>query len=499
MRRGRLIFWSVSGVVIAAGVGALLWLQYSQSRPPRMAADPSVARLMQEATARADQPPEPWAPATAWWKRTTIDAFDRAAQGRTWPSARRAVVAFGRDLSNDPPRTGDEVADARDAAATAVDYGCDDPLVLFVRGRYLFRSTDPNVRRDGSGHLARAADGFRADVRYPAYVRCLAGYEAAEALATAPPFRVPQSKAAEHAAAAAGLLPEVAVDREMPRAAVLWLAEAIGDAARRLKRDRAEMVNPLLDAMDKGGQPKMAVLTVKGDFLTSYAWDARGSGWGDTVSGEGWKGFRDRLAGARTALEQAWEADKTNGNAAARMISVCMGDGSERPEMEKWFRRAMEADPGNYNACSRKMLYLEPKWGGSAAAMILFGRELTRTATDPRAVRIPLTLVDAHWTLAESLGGPDGPRPAYFADNPDLWDDVGRVYETYLKHVPASRYHRTRYAVIAGWAGRWDVAAAQFEQLGDRFSREVVPEGVVKALRERAKQETAKAKTAGAV
>jgi len=39
------------------------------------------------------------------------------------------------------------------------------------------------------------------------------------------------------------------------------------------------------------------------DFLTKYAWHARGSGYRDTVSEEGWRLFRERLAVARRVLE----------------------------------------------------------------------------------------------------------------------------------------------------------------------------------------------------
>jgi hypothetical protein len=187
------------------------------------------------------------------------------------------------------------------------------------------------------------------------------------------------------------------------------------------------------------------------------------------------------------AFTEAWDADNSNSVAAEAMITVCMGEGADRAEMEKWFKRAMDADPGNFQACTRKMLFLEPKWGGSIPAMILFGRELLRVPDSPAAARNPLKLVDIHWELAESAGGG---LPAYFADNADAWADVSGVYERYLKHVPQSRFHRTRYAVLAGWSGKWDVCRKQFDLLGKNADSRVVPADVLAAIRDRAARES---------
>jgi hypothetical protein len=491
MRRGRVLFWSISGAVIAAGVALLVYLQVA-SQPTNLPVDPRVEQLKREQFVRDDRPPEPWAPAEAWWKRTTIDAFDRVTQGKRWPSARRAVVAFGSDLSGDPPRTGDAPADAREAASAAVTHGCDDPLVLFIHGRYLlqFETDDVAAQREGPQSLMQAADAMKSATGYAPYLRCLAGFEAARMIASRRPGGpyVPPARAKAFADAAAALLPDAGADPQMPTSAALQLAEAAGSVARAQGTDRMELLDPFVVAMQKSGRPKSHVLTVSGEALTRYAWDARGGGWAETVTPEGWRGFQERLRLARAALTEAWELDNTNSLAAASMITVCMGEGADRQEMERWFKRALDADPGNFNACSRKLTFLEPKWGGSAEDMLAFGRELLRTSTDPRSVRLATVLVDVHWNLAASVGGGDAPEPAYFAEFPEAWEDVRQAYEAYLKQAPGSRYHRTRYAVIAAWAQRWAVADAQFDQLGERCSREVVPEGVIKALREQAKQ-----------
>src|SRR6185503_19500901 len=104
-------------------------------------------------------------------------------------------------------------------------------------------------------------------------------------------------------------------------------------------------------------------------------WDARGSGTRNTVTPEGWKLFRERLAEARKFVEAAWKTAPTNAAIPNAMLQVAVGQQWARSEMEQWFKRAMDLDPKNYRACDIKLGYLQPKWYGSAEDMVAFGRE----------------------------------------------------------------------------------------------------------------------------
>ena len=66
------------------------------------------------------------------------------------------------------------------------------------------------------------------------------------------------------------------------------------------------------------------------------------------------------------------------------MIAVCLGQDSDRDRehMERWFRRAMEADPDNLQACRDKLYYLYPRWHGSHREMISFARECLATEAE---------------------------------------------------------------------------------------------------------------------
>jgi hypothetical protein len=485
MTRGRLVFWSISGMVIAAGIGAILWIQFVYLRQTGTPPDPAVVNARKDQMARDDKPPRAWTPRDLWWKQNTIDAFDRVNAGKSWPSARRAVVAWACERADDPPVTGDEAEEAVAAADVAVDYQCDDPLVLFIQSREKLDSHNPGEGVASYKALCQSADALYKSTAYPPFVRCIVNLEVAVAAASRE-RRISagqKSKASEYFNHAVELLPAVGSDPHTPIHAILDVVEEVGKLARGLGHDRMKEVEVLLAAMEKAGCSKSAILCSRGVALVGYAWDARGGGWAGEVTDDGWKLFGQRLAQARAALTEAWELDATNSKAASEMITVCMGQSAPREEVNTWFTRAITADPGNYAACTKKMLVLEPKWGGSVPAMIQFARELTHISTDPRAVRIPLKLVEMYWGMAsvDPL-----PMSEFFSAHPELWTDIQPVYEKYLQQVPESRFHRTRYALIAAWSGHWDIAAAQFDKLGDNYSRRVVSESVIKSLREMA-------------
>ena len=95
-------------------------------------------------------------------------------------------------------------------------------------------------------------------------------------------------------------------------------------------------------ALKKAPNGEAFRLKLLGDFLTSYAWEARGAGVAATVGQDRFKLFNERLLGARQALAKAWDLDPTDALTATRMITVLKGLGAEEDDIEVWFDRAGE-------------------------------------------------------------------------------------------------------------------------------------------------------------
>jgi hypothetical protein len=246
--------------------------------------------------------------------------------------------------------------------------------------------------------------------------------------------------------------------------------------------DCAKLCQLLMPAWERAMPNTVGPLVFKGSVYAQYAWEVSGLNSG-TMTDEARKQMHERLEVARAALEKAYAMDPADPRAAQEMMTIEMGEGGDdrRDGMELWWKRAMEADPDNYAACTSKLYFLEPRWDGSAADMIQFGRECLRGGNWEG--RIPFILVDAHWKLAQDA--PD--RDEYFTQ-PEVWDDLRSEYEPYLKRHPDAAWDRSYYAYYATLCGRWDVARQQFEILGD--NPELKPFGTKAAyeyLRERAK------------
>lgn len=96
----------------------------------------------------------------------------------------------------------------------------------------------------------------------------------------------------------------------------------------------------------------------------SAAWEGRGSGWGSTVTKEGWNVFGENLEKSRRHFTRAIELFPERYNAHIRMISVEMGSGSVGAVIEvfkqiAWYNAANEA------AWDAVLWALRPRWCGS--------------------------------------------------------------------------------------------------------------------------------------
>jgi hypothetical protein len=203
---------------------------------------------------------------------------------------------------------------------------------------------------------------------------------------------------------------------------------------------------------------------LKGRRYVDYAWEARGGDVAANVGREQWRVFHERLAVARGSLQKAWEIDPDDERAPTAMIQVAMGEGAPRREMEKWFDRAMKANPDNKLACDRKLYYLYPRWHGSHAEMIAFGRECL--ATKDYWGPLPEVLYEAHMAVSKET-----PDPRAYLAIPAVWADLEAVHRDFLEIFPDSfkvPWYRSRLAKLACDCQKWDDAVKLFDEIGDK-------------------------------
>jgi len=206
-----------------------------------------------------------------------------------------------------------------------------------------------------------------------------------------------------------------------------------------------------------------------GRFLTDYAWDARGSGWANSVTQEGWKLFNERLTQARAELERVRDGYPLSWQARKCLIPVAMGLNLPRQYAMDQFEAAVAICPTDFEAYGAMMYYLEPRWHGSLQELLSFGRRCAKT--ELYGTRIPALLAQAHWELA-SYGTNEGEDDSALArcevlgryfKRPEVWQEVEPVLRRTTQENQDDFRDLSYFLMIAYCRKDRDLAAWLFE------------------------------------
>ena len=388
----------------------------------------------------------------AWMDRAFLRAY--RGGGFSGPDWDAAVTAGLHDwlaiwLSGGGGGTTEALVALSPRLEAAARAGCDDPAFRYVADRVA--SFDPAndtgpLAADAAAALGRVFAGG-----YPTEVKLLLATEFARTIGRAKPDL---GRGLHVGDRIRQWLPTVlakasdATDPLPPRAAgefAVNAREALGGTV--AETDAAfAFVEPLYVAAYRGDVGPMVER-------------ARYGVWFATVPDRRPEDVSAKLADAAAAVERAWQLDPTDARAPAVMVRVNLLRGGARADMERWFGRAVAADPDRLEPYEAKRDWLLNRHDEAAA--LAFGRACAAAGNWRSAA--PFVLATLHARLATESGD----RAAYFR-RPDVWADLRSVYEPYFALYPADRIQRNLYARCAYDAGRYAVAQEQFARLGDR-------------------------------
>jgi len=410
----------------------------------------------------------------AWNRLTLGDAYEKVGKrDPKWDKpAREAcdLAARGYSLQSDPLVTFDDIFQA---ARRAVDAGCDDPLILYL---YAQSSMIPNFPGDDEffRRAQRAADALMVSSYSP--------FRKASALLKATQLRMRQAdqpptpeQARTIAAGLDGIFDLLAQSVKVDPRGEFWEArwydslESVLTASQRLSTDAKATYDQFDAKLAKIPGIEAMRLTLKGSFFTDWAWIARTVKFAPLVTEKQFDLFHERLIEARRAIEAAYQLNPNQPKMAQLMLQIQVGIGTDddRDTMELWFERAMEQDPNDRTACLIKLDWLEPKWHGdpSGNEMLAFGKACAATKNWQNGI----ILLSADSILRHYAAMPKATRNQYLfqAEN---WTAIQTVHDEYLKHYPDDFGALTKYAFLAYWAGRVDVAHTLFERIGENIT-----------------------------
>lgn len=178
-------------------------------------------------------------------------------------------------------------------------------------------------------------------------------------------------------------------------------------------------------------------------YWYEYAWEARGSGYADTVPKEAWDVFGKRLQKSYVALRQIAKERTKSPAWYSLMIDIMISGNAPLAETRKVFEDGVRLFPQYHELYFAMARAYQPQWGGSVEAYEKFANEAALKTRDFEGdgmyARI-YWLVDGCRCFI-----PFEPKQSPYPN----WAKLKTGYEDLMRHYPHSMYNLNRFAAMA--------------------------------------------------
>ena len=188
-----------------------------------------------------------------------------------------------------------------------------------------------------------------------------------------------------------------------------------------------------------------------------YAWDARGSGSGHTVTDDDRKLFDERLQKARDVIEDAAELPMLCPHLYTVMQAVALGQGWEREKYLAMVEEAARAEPTYYDYYANAARYLLPRWHGEPGDWEQFA-ERAATEFDPEEGMTAYTRTA--WSISDVYNN-------LFSATAIEWPKMKQGFLDIEKAYPDSRWNLNAFCRFAVMARDRETANELFARIGD--------------------------------
>jgi tetratricopeptide (TPR) repeat protein len=215
----------------------------------------------------------------------------------------------------------------------------------------------------------------------------------------------------------------------------------------------AKHATDLIARLAETKAPKWLLLYLEGEMMNIVAWRWR--------NGENEPLFEEQMGIARERFEASAKLEPKQPYAFTGMITVCMAFGLEREEMEKWFRKAMEINPDEWNACHRKLKYLRPTRQGSWDDYFDFLDQCIRTKNWRAGIPqlADSSLAELYMNIPARFG--------YDLGHPAIFCRVQTAFETVTAAAPKNPSPIVTYALACMGSHRWQEALDALARLDE--------------------------------
>jgi len=194
------------------------------------------------------------------------------------------------------------------------------------------------------------------------------------------------------------------------------------------------------------------------DFFVDYAWHARGSGYADKVSPEGWKLFEARLTKAREILDAARALPMKDAVWWTVSLRVALGQGWLKGDYDALMKEAKDYSPVFWGYDTARAYSLLPRWHGEPGDWEDYALQASRAENGLGAeiyARIVMNLAGYHRNV--------------FEETKASWPKTREGLEAMRKKYPDFREVTNWAAKLAVLAKDYPEASRIFALLGDSY------------------------------
>jgi len=200
------------------------------------------------------------------------------------------------------------------------------------------------------------------------------------------------------------------------------------------------------------------------EFLTEYAWRARGSGYANTVSEEGWRLMKERLAKAKGLLDEAKQMKPADPAMYSTYLTVALGLSAPPAVFDQIVAASHQAAPKLWFTDTQRAYSLLPRWHGKPGDWERFAAETAARPDGPGAevyTRIVMQQSRYHRNV--------------FEETEISWDKTKEGIKLMLERYPESSMVLSKSTYLAVLAQDRAFAKELFAKLGDRYIPTVWP------------------------
>jgi hypothetical protein len=215
---------------------------------------------------------------------------------------------------------------------------------------------------------------------------------------------------------------------------------------------RQKLIQAWIDARPESVTARVTMA----EFLRDYAWNARGSGYANTVSDKSWQLFGQRLNQSAQVLKEAGQLKETCPIYWSALMWVALGLQTGKDDFNDIFNQAIQACPDYQHYYATRATFLLPRWYGAEGE---WEKDLASSADRIGGTDGDMVYAQVVWSVHHY-----GDMTNVFDENKSIsWERVDRGFAAIIKRFPDSLAAKNERAHLAGLAGDKEKARQYFK------------------------------------